>query len=70
MSLGVKTRGFEGIIRGFRGDELLQERLMDLGVVRGERISVEGRTLFGDYIIAVRGARIALRKEEALCILV
>ncbi len=70
MNLSSKSFGFEGVVKGFSGDEFLLNRLIDLGIVRGEQISVEGRTLFGDYIVAARGTKIALRKEEARCILV
>lgn len=61
---------FSGIIQDFQGDEFYQSRLMELGFTRGEKVTILNRSPFGDFIVSVRDAVIALRKEEALCLLV
>lgn len=49
----------------------IKKRLMDMGIVPGLEISVEGRAPLGDPIeILVRGYRLTLRKSEARCVLV
>ncbi|MDD4568589.1 MAG: FeoA family protein [Tepidanaerobacteraceae bacterium] len=48
-----------------------KRRLMDMGIVPGLEISVEGKAPLGDPIeILVRGYRLTLRKNEAMCVLV
>lgn len=49
----------------------IKRRLMDMGLVPGLEISVEGKAPMGDPIeILVRGYRLTLRKSEAESILV
>ena len=48
-----------------------KRRLMDMGIVPGSEISIEGKAPLGDPIeILVRGYRLTLRKNEAMCVLV
>jgi DtxR family Mn-dependent transcriptional regulator len=48
-----------------------RRRLMDLGIVSGTAITPERRSLTGDpTVYLVRGTRIALRREQAMTILV
>lgn len=52
-------------------DGNIKRRLMDMGIVPGLEISVEGRAPLGDPIeILVRGYKLTLRKNEAQSILV
>ncbi|WP_276792479.1 FeoA family protein [Tepidanaerobacter sp. EBM-38] len=52
-------------------DGSIKRRLMDMGIVPGLEISVEGRAPLGDPIeILVRGYKLTLRKNEAQSILV
>ncbi len=49
----------------------VKKRLMDMGIVPGSEISIEGKAPLGDPIeILVRGYRLTLRKNEAMCVLV
>lgn len=51
------------------GDAVVVSRLREIGFIRGETVQVRGRAPFGDPIIVeVRGAMVALRKEEAQCV--
>ena len=48
-----------------------KRRLMDMGIVPGLEISVEGKAPLGDPIeVLVRGYRLTLRKSEAMSVLV
>lgn len=52
-------------------DGSIKRRLMDMGIVPGLEISVEGKAPLGDPIeILVRGYKLTLRKNEAQSILV
>ncbi len=66
----LQPTGFEGEIKELKGDEFLQSRLVDLGIVRGEKIKISQKSLFGDLIVEVRGTHVALRAHEARCLLV
>lgn len=49
----------------------MRKRIMDMGIVRGTEILVEGRAPMGDPIeIQVRGYNLSLRKSEAKDIIV
>lgn len=49
----------------------VKRRLMDMGIVPGLEVSVEGKAPLGDPIeVLVRGYRLTLRKSEAENILV
>ena len=69
-SLGQEAAGFAGVIHDQVGDELFQSRLVELGFVRGEPVQIARKTLFGDFIVQIKGAQVALRREEAHCLLV
>lgn len=57
------------VVQGLEGEGELCSILLELGFTQGERIRVIARAPFGDPImIEVRGAVVALRKEEARCI--
>lgn len=58
-------------VKGLKKESNVRRRLMDMGVVPGLEISVEGRAPLGDPIeILVRGYKLTLRKNEAMDILV
>lgn len=51
------------------GDGVLVSRLRELGFIRGETVRLLGRAPFGEpLIVEIRGATVALRKEEAECV--
>lgn len=70
MDLSNAPTGFDGTIIDYQGDEFLQGRLMELGFIRSERLSLIRKTPFGDFVVLIRGALVALRHEEAKCLLV
>ena len=58
-------------IRELAGDPMVVLRLLEIGFIRGEEVLVRGRAPFGEPILVeIRGATVALRKNEARCILV
>ncbi|HRK61239.1 MAG TPA: FeoA family protein [Candidatus Omnitrophota bacterium] len=62
----------QAVITGFQqGNSLLQERLMELGIVPGTRVLLKRFAPLGDPLeIIVRGYSLAIRKEDARQILV
>ncbi|RYI98588.1 MAG: ferrous iron transport protein A [Acetobacteraceae bacterium] len=79
LALGAAPQGFRGRIRGLRAEasgglpaEEIERRLLELGFVEGARVEILHQGLFGRDPIAVRvdNATIALRRREALAILV
>lgn len=56
-------------INAIEGDAVVVSRLREIGFIRGETVQVRGRAPFGEPIIVeIRGAVVALRKEEAACV--
>ncbi len=59
----------KAIISKLEGPSGLVVRLCEFGFTEGESVRVLGRALFGGPIyVEVRGAIMALRKEEAACL--
>jgi len=59
-------KGSKAVVTSLTADGITRRRLMDLGFVQGSQVTVVRRSPFGDptaYLI--RGAVIALRREEA-----
>lgn len=70
MTLAETPNQGEGEIQDLQGDSVVLARLRELGFTRGERVYVQGRAPFGEPIIVeIRGATVALRKQEAACVL-
>ena len=66
-----KPLNFVGIIKDLIGNEVFVSRLRELGFVRGEQILIRGISPFGGPVmVEIRGAVVALRRNEAECILV
>jgi Fe2+ transport system protein FeoA len=58
-------------LHSIRGPEPLVERLFEIGFLPGETVTLQGRApLKGPWIVALRGITIALRTQEAECLLV
>ena len=71
MRLSEQKIGFKGEVKSLEGDALFLSRLRELGFIRGERIELVGRAPFGDpFLVQAGNATVALRREEAACILV
>ena len=63
--------GESAIIVEILGDDVVASRLMEMGLIEGESISMVGRAPMGDPTeFSVRGYRISLRKSEASRVLV
>lgn len=72
ISLDKFCSGEKGIIKQLAGSEALLRRLMDLGLIEGESITVLHEAPFGKDPIAVkvRGSMLALRRYEASAVIV
>ncbi len=71
MSIIQKSAGFSGPIVGLKGQARLVARLQELGFIQGEIVTLKGTAPMGDpFIVQIRGTTLALRRQEAECILV
>jgi ferrous iron transport protein A len=53
------------------GDPIVVARLREMGFVPGQSVTLWRTAPFGEpYLIEIRGAVVALRREEAKCVLV
>lgn len=60
---------FRAYILGFCGDELVVERLKEIGFSQGSKITFLNRAPFhGPLLFQLSGVVIALREEEARCL--
>ena len=58
--------GQRGIVQEIQGEGLTRRRMLDLGMVPGTLVEVVRRSPLGDPVAyQIRGAVIALRKDEA-----
>jgi len=58
--------GEEGVVVQVGGSVHLRTRLLEMGLVRGARVRLVGKAPLGDPLeIKVRGASLAIRREEA-----
>lgn len=65
---GSKLIDFE--VTGHTGDAVVVERLKELGLCQGAKISFNGRAPFSGPLLFRLGAMVlALREEEALCLI-
>lgn len=66
MRLSSLKPGQKGIINSIKVEGAIKRRLMDMGVVCGEEVSIERVAPFGDPIeLNVKGYHLSLRKVEA-----
>ena len=64
-------QGESAIIVEIIGDDVVASRLMEMGLIEDEPISMVGRAPMGDPTeYAVRGYRISLRKNESTRVIV
>ena len=62
--------GRAGVVRRIGSSGPVRRRLLEMGVLPGTRIEVEGVAPLGDPIrVKIRGYRLSLRREEAAAIL-
>jgi len=61
--------GEKGRVLSVSGDNTVQRRIRDMGIVRGTEIEVVRRAPFGDPVeFRLKGYNLSLRKEEAACV--
>ena len=69
VSLADMKVGQSGIVEALEGRGNIQHRLVDMGVVKGSRISVFKKAPLGDPVeVKIRGCAMALRMNEAAMI--
>lgn len=65
-TLAELAPGTKATIVDVQGDDEIAMRVMEMGVVEDEVITVVGRAPFGDPIeVSLRGYRLSLRRAEA-----
>jgi Fe2+ transport system protein FeoA len=63
--------GEEGVVTDLRGDDALRVRLMEMGLLRGERVRVLKYAPLGDPLeLLVGGYHLSLRRQDARHVLV
>ena len=73
FTLASLEKGQSAVITGFAPEcrQEVRQRLLDLGFVRGSSISVENVSPLADPVAYnIHNTQIALRKEDALCVLI
>jgi ferrous iron transport protein A len=66
LTLSELLPGQSGVVEQVVGDDALASRLMEMGILDGERIDVIGRAPMGDPTeYSLRGYRISLRRNES-----
>jgi ferrous iron transport protein A len=70
-TLDQLMRGQSATIVRIGGERLFRRRLLDMGLVSGETITLSAVAPLGDPIeVTIKGYRLSLRKEEARLVLV
>ncbi len=71
FTLNELVQGESAIIVEILGDDVVASRLMEMGLIEDEPISMIGKAPMGDPTeFAVRGYRISLRKNESTRVVV
>ena len=73
LTLASLEKGQSAVIAGFAPEcrQEVRQRLLDLGFVRGSSISVENVSPLSDPVAYnIHNTQIALRKSDALCVLI
>ena len=69
VSIADMKVGQSGIVEALEGRGNIQHRLVDMGVVKGSRISVFKKAPLGDPVeVKIKGCAMALRMNEAAMI--
>lgn len=70
-TLNTLSTGCSAVVSGFQGDQCLCSRLQELGLIEGSTICLAYRLSFGGPLaVKVKGATLAIRSEDAACVLV
>ena len=71
LSLDRLPIGQPASIAAIQGNDALSQRLLEMGLLEGEQLTVVGRAPLGDPLdIQLRDYRLSLRRQEAARILV
>lgn len=71
MTLSQVNKGKDIVVLDFACKGINRQRLMDLGIFKGAKITVSGLAPLGDPMIVEAGdCRIAIRKKDAEMIIV
>lgn len=66
ITLDRLTRGQSAIIIRVGGDRVLRRRLLDMGLVHGETVTLTGTAPLGDPLeLTIKGYHLSLRKSDA-----
>ncbi|QDT29117.1 FeoA domain protein [Gimesia panareensis] len=69
MTLNQIVKGQIARITNISGEDAISIRLMEMGLIDGERIQLLGKAPLGDPLeFAIRGYRLSLRLNEARCV--
>jgi Fe2+ transport system protein FeoA len=64
-TLGALSKGERGIVRGLNGGHVFRRRAANLGFTAGVEVTVVQNYGHGPIIVALRGTRVALGRDEA-----
>ncbi|WP_298814598.1 FeoA family protein [Chloroflexus sp.] len=66
LTLDQLARGQRAIVVRIEGDRLFRRRLLDMGLLYGETVTLSGVAPLGDPLeVTVKGYRLSLRRTEA-----
>ncbi len=69
VTLDQLARGGSAIIVRVGGDRALRRRLLDMGLVHGETVTLTRMAPLGDPLeLTIKGYHLSLRKSDARCI--
>lgn len=71
ITLDQLARGQQAVVVRIGGERTLRRRLLDMGLVSGETVTLTALAPLGDPLeLTVKGYRLSLRKAEARLIIV
>jgi len=66
FKLSEMKSGNIGVVKSIQGERTIKLRLMNMGLVKGEKISIKRISPFGGPIeLSIKGYNLSLRREEA-----
>ena len=69
--LDSQRTGYKGSVLALKGENRFVQRLYELGFAPGKKIVLRSKVVWGEpLIVELENISIALRREEARCILV
>ncbi len=68
-TLSVLAKGESGVVRSLDGGRIFRSRAANLGFTTGAKVTVVQNFGHGPMIVALRGTRVALGRDEAAQVL-